>query len=273
MVAHDDAHFTGWTQISPKILRAWRDRAQNERTRKARCLYAEYRRNILPAEWFYLPSLEQATRLPWCAEILGRDVKVRVVESDFNIPLTNLASSVQAWIRGKRDQYIAMLPEWYRSLLPPTASMTPTVLTSPFVDDVRQGRAVGELRPFLGPLELAMAVFTLPNSPTILVAKDACHAWKQDVPLEFSEVGSATALYLLWLAGTDPTTITAVQFDALHYSFWCLNCHRANGDSFTGMKLETWRSAVSIFLCRGPREIPSVPAQLIPFLFSRSNMS
>lgn len=179
---------------------------------------------------------------------------MRVVESDFNVPLTNLASSVQAWIRGKRDQYIAMLPEWYRSLLPPTASMIPTVLTSSFVDDVRQGRAVGELRSFLGPLELAMAVFTLPNSPTILVAKDACHAWKQFVPLEFSEVGSATALYLLWLAGTDPTTTTAVRFDALDYSFWCLNCYHANGNSFTGMKLETWRSAVSILLWRDLRE-------------------
>lgn len=248
MITHGDTRFPGWRKIRPNLEDFWRCRARDERTRKARALYAAFLRLLLPSEWFYFPSLEQAIRLPWCAEILARDFKVRVVESDFQTPFMNFPSAVEAWVRGKRDQYIVMLPEEYHDALPPAASMDPTSLISSAadtVDDVRQGRALSGLQRFIGPLELAMAVFTVPNSPTILVARDACHAWKEDLPLEFSASGSETVVHLLELAGLDPKTTTAAEFDRADLQFMCLHCYCAHEAPW--MELETWRSAVSVF--------------------------
>lgn len=206
----------------------------------------EYRRTILPSEWFYLPTPEQATGLPWCKEVIERDFSTPVVESDFDVPLMNLGSSVEAWVQQKRDHLNALLPEDYRGALPPTASMSPTTFTCPTVDDVRQGKSCGDLRPFLGPVELAIAVFAIPNSPTTLVARDACHAWGGCV-LELSAKGSEAAVHMLGLVGLDPKTTTAVEFDTVDHRFLCLNCYRANNDSWVGCKAETWRSAVRAF--------------------------
>lgn len=169
VIAHDRLPCPGWNTIRPGLEKyctkerddRWdseRRHAREERTRKAKCLYAEYRRTILPSEWFYLPTPEQAIKLPWCTEIIERDFKITLVESDFDVSLTNLASSVEAWVREKRDHCIAMLPEEYRDAMPSSAPMIPTSLTSPSVSDVRQGKSRGNLRPFLGPLELAGAV-------------------------------------------------------------------------------------------------------------------
>lgn len=141
-----------------------------------------------------------------------------------------------------------MLPEECRGALPPTSSMTPTILTSLSVNEVRQGWICGGLRPFLGPLELAIAVFKLPNNPKVLVARDACHAWKEVGPLEFSTKGSEAVVRLLNLADLDPKTTTAVEFDAMNLRFSCLNCYPANDESWTGITAETWRSAVRIFI-------------------------
>ncbi|EIM81424.1 uncharacterized protein STEHIDRAFT_171802 [Stereum hirsutum FP-91666 SS1] len=246
----------GWNTIRPGLEKyctkerddRWeseRRHAREERTRKAKCLYAEYRRTILPSEWFYLPTPEQATKLPWCAEIIERDFKTTLVESDFDVPLTNLASSVEAWVREKRDHCIAMLPEEYRGAMPSSAPMIPTSLTSPSVSDVRQGRSRGNLCPFLGPLELARAVFRVPNGTNLLVAKEACHTWKEEaLSIEFSACGSEAAVQMMTLAGLDPKSTTAADLDAKDHRFLCLNCYRANRESWGSIKAETWRSAV-----------------------------
>lgn len=247
MIAHDEFRLPGWKQIKPKLeeycqkrrderLKSERLNTRHIRIKKAKCLYAEYRSHILPSEWSYLPSPEQAYRLPWCAEIIEQDLKTQLLDADFDLPLTNLPSSVEAWAREKRDAHIALLPEEYRGALSPTASMIPTTLTSSSVNDVRQGRSPGELRPFLGPLELAMAVF---QGYEALVARDMCNAWKGTVPLEFSSLGSGAVLQMLELAELDPKTTTAVDFDAVDHRFFCLSCC-GTGDT----KAETWRSAV-----------------------------
>lgn len=239
----------GWKQIRPGLedycqkrrdarLDARFSHTRFIRIKKAICLYADYRSRILPSEWLYLPTPEQACRFPWCAEIIEQNLETELLDADFDLPLTNLPSSVEAWIREKRDAHIALLPEEYRDALPPTASMIPTTLTSSSVDDVRQGRSSGELRPFLGPLELALAVFQIHK---VLVARDMCNAWKGPLPLEFSSLGSGAVLQMLELAGLDPKTTTAVDFDAVNHRFFCLSCCGA-GDT----KAETWRSAVRV---------------------------
>lgn len=267
MTAYDHSHFTGWKQIGPGLeeycqtrreerLEAKRRRARGNRTRKARCLYDEHRSGILPSEWLYLPTPEQAAQLSWCSELIERPLDVQVVDSDFATPLTNLPASIEAWVRERRDEHIAMLPEEYRSAFPPTISMVPTALTASSVDDIRRGRCRGDLRPFLGPLELAMAVFepqgeifALSCNAKIVVAKDVCNTWKQNLyPLEFSSRGSEAVVQMLELAGLDPKTTAAVDFDAVDHRFLCLNCFGANNDSWVGVKAETWRSAVRILL-------------------------
>lgn len=224
-------------------LESKRVRARADRTRKAKSLYMEYSHTILPSEWFYLPTAEQAAELPWCKEIIERDISIPVIESDFDLPLTNLASSVEACVQQERDHLIALLPEDYRGALPPTPSMSPTTLTCPTVNDVRQGKSRGNLRPFLGPIELAMAVFKIPSIPTILVARDACHAMGVH-PLEFSARGSEAVVHMLGLSGLDPKTSTADEFDTVDHRFLCLNCYRANNNSWAGGKAQNWRSAV-----------------------------
>lgn len=262
VIPHDHLPFSGWNTIRPGLEKyctkerddRWdseRRHALEERTRKAKCLYAEYRRAILPSEWFYLPTPEQAAKLPWCTEIIESDFEITLVESDFDLPLTNLASSVEAWMRDKRDHCIAMLPEEYRDTMPSSATMIPTSLTSPFVNDIRQCRSRGSLRPFLGPLELARAVFRVPNGRNVLVAKEVCHTWKEEaLSTEFSACGSEAAVQMMTLAGLDPKLTTAADFDAKDHRFLCLNCYRANRESWGSIKAETWRSAVRAFLSR-----------------------
>lgn len=228
-----------------------RFRARSHRLALAQALYEDYRRTILPSEWLYLPAPAQSTALLWCAEILELDPAVEVDRSDFDGPSANLTGNIEQWVAEKRDRFVAMLPEDYRRVLPRADSMTPTTFTSPNVDAIRQGLDRGALRSFLGPLELAVAVFEgEAASKPIMIARDLCNAWRDERTVDFmrptfSANGSAAALQMVTLAGMDPKETLATDMDGKNCRFVCLNCYDAKGCSWTDVKAYTWRAAVS----------------------------
>jgi hypothetical protein len=93
---------------------------------------------------------------------------------------------------------------------------------------------------FAGKLELATSVFRHPDTNTIYIGRDACHAWKMKEELEFSERGAEAVQSLLQEFLFDPETTTASMLEQVDGRFICACCpadlqrvHRS------------WRSCVS----------------------------
>jgi hypothetical protein len=84
-------------------------------------------------------------------------------------------------------------------------------------------RHVGMLD-FAGKLELATSVFRHPDTNTILIGRDACHAWKMPGELEFLERGAAATHALLRELQLDPATTTALVLEQLNRRFICASC-------------------------------------------------
>jgi hypothetical protein len=94
------------------------------------------------------------------------------------------------------------------------------LLSDPVISHLRHGAMVD----FAGQLELVTSVFRHPESNTVLIGRDVCHAWKMKGELEFVERGAAAALALLRELQLDPATTTPSMLEQLNRSFICVSC-------------------------------------------------
>jgi hypothetical protein len=118
--------------------------------------------------------------------------------------------------------------------------MKPWLLSDPSIGHWRY-EAMAD---FAGKLELVTSVFRHPTTNTILIGRDACHAWKMEGELEFVERGAAASHALLEELHLDPATTTASMLEQLNRRFVCASCPAS-----LDWLHRSWRSCVSpVFL-------------------------
>jgi hypothetical protein len=200
---------------------------------KAEQCYSDILRQVLPIQRLYLPALSQAHELSCFKELLSLDRDIQPTEWEHAVG--QLRESLSEWMSSRRDKYASLLLyHFYDSQDEP---MEVRLLTDPSIEIWRQ---VG-MYDFAGDLELATSVFRHPDTNTILIGRDICHAWKMTGELEFLERGAAATHALLRELQLDPERTTASMLERLDKRFICVNCppdlewiHRS------------WRSCVSL---------------------------
>jgi hypothetical protein len=202
---------------------------------KAEQYYSDILRQVLPVQRLYLPALSQARELSCFKELLNLDRDLQPAEWEH--AAGQLRGSLSEWMSSRRDQYASQLPSYLRVYGSHGESMEVTLLTDPSIELWRQ---VG-MQDFMGNLELATSVFRHRDTNTILIGRDACHAWKMQGELEFLERGAEAIHALLHELQLEPATATAAMLEQLDRRFTCANCptdlewiHRS------------WRSCVSL---------------------------
>jgi hypothetical protein len=200
---------------------------------KAEQYYSDILQQVLPVQRLYLPALSQARELSCFKELLNLDRDLQPAEWEH--AAGKLQGSLSEWMSSHRDRYASQLPFYFNGSQ--GESMEVTLLTDPSVEFWRQ---VG-MQDFTGNLELATSVFRHRGTNTILIGRDACHAWKMQGELEFLERGAAATRALLHELQLDPATTTAAKLEQMDRRFACANCptdlewfHRS------------WRSCVSL---------------------------
>jgi hypothetical protein len=222
---------------------------------KAEQCYSDILRQVLPVQRLYLPALSQAHELSCFKELLNLDRDLQPAEWEH--ASGQLRGSLSEWMSSHRDRYASQLPFYmYGSQ---GESMEVRLLTDPSIEFWRQ---VGMLD-FTGDLELATSVFRHRDTNTILIGRDACHAWKMQGELEFLERGAAATHALLRELQLDPATTSAAMLEQLDRWFTCANCptdlewcHRS------------WRSCVSLARSRFRNNSPSNENQVSHFVES-----
>ncbi len=218
-------------------LHAERRRRESLCKTKAEQCYSDILRQVLPIQRVYLPALSQAHELSCFKELLKLDRDIQPTEWEHAVE--QLRESLSEWMSSHRDKYASLLPcHFYDSQ---DKSMEVRLLTDPSIEFWRQ---VG-IYNFVGDLELATSVFRHPDTNTILIGRDACHAWKMTGELEFLERGAAATHALLRELKLNPATTTASRLEREDGRFICVNCptdlewiHRS------------WRSCVSLAFSR-----------------------
>jgi hypothetical protein len=218
---------------------------------KAEQCYSDILRQVLPVQRLYLPALSQAHELSCFKELLNLDRDLQPAELEH--AAGQLRGSLSEWMSSRRDRYASQLPSDGSQ----SESMKVRLLTDPSIDFWRQFGRLG----FTGDLELATSVFRHRDTNTILIGRDACHAWKMQGELEFLERGASATHALLCELQLDPTTTTAAMLEKLDRRFTCANCptdlewyHRS------------WRSCVSLARSRFRNNSPSSGNQVSHFV-------
>jgi len=235
---------TAWRRIKTKVEKtlssARAERLSSERRRresvckaKAEQCYSDTLRQVLPIQRLYLPALSQAHELSCFKELLNLDRDLQPAEWEH--AAGQLRESLSEWMSSRRDRYASQLPFYFYGSH--GESMEVKLLTDPSIELWRQ---VG-MQDFTGDLELATSVFRHRDTNSILIGRDACHAWKMQGELEFLERGASAIHGLLRELQLDPATTTAAMLEQLDRRFTCANCptdlewiHRS------------WRSCVSL---------------------------
>jgi hypothetical protein len=109
------------------------------------------------------------------------------------------------------------------------------LLSDPSIDHWRREA----MRDFAGDLELASSVFRHPATNTILIGRDACHAWKMKGELEVFERGVEATRALLRVLQLDPATTTVFMLEQLNRQFICASC-----PADLAWRRHSWRSSV-----------------------------
>jgi hypothetical protein len=198
---------------------------------KAEQCYSDILRQVLPLQRLYLPALSQALELSCFKELMDLDRDLQPAEWEH--AAEQLQGSLSEWMSSHRDRYASQLQFHFYGC----ESMEVKLLTDPSIEVWRQ---VG-MQDFTGDLELATSVFRHLDTNTILIGRDACHAWKMQGELEFLERGAAAAHALLSELQLHPATTTAVMLEKLDGRFTCANC--PTDDEWFH---RSWRSCVSL---------------------------
>lgn len=211
---------------------------------KAEQYYSDILREVLPLQRLYLPALSQAHELSCFKELMDLDRDLQPAEWEH--AAEQLRGSLSGWMSSHKDRYASQLP--CRSYGSQGESMEVALLTDTSIEFWRQF----VMRNFTGDLELATSVFRHRDTNTILIGRDACHAWKMQGELEFLERGAAAIHALLRELQRDPATTTPAILEQLDRRFTCANCptdlewiHRS------------WRSCVSLACSRFRNNSPS----------------
>jgi len=229
------------TKVEKRLSSARAERLSSERRRrecickaKAEQFYSVILRQVLPIQRLYLPAVSQAHELSCFKELLNLDRDLQPAEWEH--AAGQLQGSLSEWMSSRRDQYASQLPFYFYGSQ--GESMEVTLLTDPAIEFWRQ---VG-MQDFTGDLELATSVFRHRDTNTILIGRDACHAWKMQGELEFLERGASATHALLRELQLDPATTTAAMLEQLDRRFTCANC-----PDLEWMHC-SWRSCVSHFV-------------------------
>jgi len=197
-------------------LLAERCRREGDYRNKAERCYSDILRQVLPMQRLYLPALSQARELSCFRELLNPDRDVQPAE--WVLAAGRLRESLSEWMSLRRDRYTNLLPfHFYGSQ---GKSMEVRLLTDQSIEIWRHVR----MHDFAGRLELATSVFRHPDTNSILIGRDICHAWKMAGELEFLERGAAATHALLRELQLDPATTTASMLEQLNRRFVCASC-------------------------------------------------
>ena len=234
-------------------LCAERRRRESVCKAKAEQCYSDILRQVLPVQRLYLPALSQARELSCFKELLNLDRDSQPAEWEH--AAGQIRESLSEWMSSHRDRYAGQLPFYFYGSQ--GESMKVTLLTDPSIEFWRQ---VG-MQDFTGDLELATSVFRHRDTNTILIGRDACHAWKMQGELEFLERGADATHALIRELQLDPATTSAAMLEQLDRRFTCANCptdlewiHRS------------WRSCVSLARSRFRNNLPRCGNQVSHFV-------
>ena len=191
----------------------------------------------------YLPALTQARELSCFRELLNPDRDVQPAE--WVLAAGRLRESLSEWMSLRRDRYTNLLPfHFYGSQ---GKSMEVRLLTDQSIEIWRHVT----MHDFAGRLELATSVFRHPDTNSILIGRDICHAWKMAGELEFLERGAAATHALLRELQLDPATTTASMLEQLNRRFVCASC-----PADLEWVNRSWRSCVSHASSRFRNDLP-----------------
>ena len=237
-----DFSSTAWRRIRPKVERRLsiaREKRLEERCRreieyktKAEQCYSDTLRQALPVQRLYLPAVSQACELSCFRELLNPDRFV--LPAEWVQATGQLRESLSEWMSLHRDKYNDLLP------LDPYGGQVKTMEVKLLSDPSIEAWRRVETQDFAGRLELATSVFRHPDTNTIHIGRDACHAWKMKGELEFLERGAEAVHSLLQQLHLDPETTTPSMLDQLDRRFVCACCP-ADFQRFH----RSWRSCVS----------------------------
>lgn len=229
---------TGWRRIRTKVetrlssareARLHAERCQREKDHRiqAEQFYSDILRQVLPVQRLYLPALSQAHELSCFRKLVDPDRDVQPEE--WELASGRLAESLSEWMTERRDRYTNLLPS--QAYGTEGTAMEIRLLSDPSVNLWRHET----MRDFAGRLDLATSVFRHPVTNSILIGRDACHAWKMAGELEFCKRGAEAVHALLQVLELDPATTTAVMVDQLGRHFVCAGCPS-----------QSWRYCVSL---------------------------
>ena len=182
----------------------------------------------------YLPAITQVWELSCFRELLKLDRDLQ--PADWGKAVAQLPESLSEWMTSHRDRYTRLLPLYSHLYDLPGQVMKIKLLSDPSVNIWCYGVMVD----FAGQLELVTSVFRHPAANTILIGRDACHAWKMEGELEFVERGAAASHALLQELQLDPASTTASMLEQLNRRFICTSCP----ESLDWLH-RSWRSCVS----------------------------
>ncbi|KAI9507305.1 hypothetical protein F5148DRAFT_1206134 [Russula earlei] len=213
-------------------LRALRCRREREYRARAEQCYSDLMLQVLPMQRLYLPSLSQVGELSCFRDLLNPERDVPAAE--WERAAARLPESLSEWMSEHKDRYSSLLPS--RVFGTQDKAMEVRLLS----DQRTCSWVLGDMSDFAGKLELATSVFRHPDTNTILMGRDICHAWKMKGDLEFLERGAEAVRALLRLLLLDPTTTTASMLDQLDSHFVCTSCPE--------WRRYSWRSSVLHFI-------------------------
>lgn len=182
----------------------------------------------------YLPAISQVWELSCFRELLDSDGDLK--PADWEQVAGQLSESLSEWMADHRDRYTRLLPLYSHFYHLPSQMMKTWLLSDPSIDLWRYGA----MADFAGQLELVTSVFRHPTTNTILIGRDACHAWKMEGELEFVERGAAASHALLEELQLDPATTTPSMLEQLNRRFVCASCPGS-----LDWLHRSWRSCVS----------------------------
>lgn len=233
---------TAWRRMRAKVEsklsdareRRLQERHIRERTYKSKAeqYYSDILRQVLPLQRLYLPALSQVCELSCFRELLNPDRVVQLTE--WVVAAGQLLESLSEWMSLHRAKYIGLLP--FDSHGAHDKAMEVKLLSDPSTEEWRQAGT----HDFAGKLELATSVFRHPNTNTIYVGRDTCHAWKMKEEPVYSERGAQAVHALLQELHLDPETTTASTLEQLDRRFFCACCSE-DLQRFH----HSWRSCVS----------------------------
>jgi hypothetical protein len=210
-----------------------RRKRESEYKLKAEQCYSDVLRQVLPIQRLCLPALSQVSEISCFRDLLDPNRDVQAAE--WEDAADQLLQSLSEWVTEQRDQYINHLPSHAQGARVNTTAIR--LLSDPSIDSWRPKAMVD----FAGPLDLATSVFREPNSGTILIGRDTCHAWGvKGLRVEYSWRGAEAAHALLQVLQLDPASTTVSTLEKFGGHFICASCPPDVVQSQL-----SWRSCVS----------------------------